>query len=258
MGYYFHNEQSISSKTQDIKTVLSTVANRYIGQNPPFGVSYYAYQKNGIRQDKHYRYIFNFEDIYPLASLESNVYAWSKLWSDEDTVFSFEISCFGPVIIYINGEKVFKPNVLLERRSDLTATFSVQLKKGWNSFLLRFIRTNTGCGGILSAISSRNRPQSFIVPSLDREGQRGWIFTLPLKKPLDIFPEPGMTEEETGLCWYPLKNWLHEEEAMGQMKRMYSLRKGCYAIGWTKLFAEKNGEYSIKGQQYRKCSALYR
>jgi len=47
MGYYFHDEQAISAKTQDIRTVLETVANRYIGQNPPFGVSYYTYQKNG-------------------------------------------------------------------------------------------------------------------------------------------------------------------------------------------------------------------
>ena len=60
MGYYFHNEHAVSVKTQDIKTVLKTVANRYIGQNPPFGVSYYAYQKNGIRQDKHYRFFLIF------------------------------------------------------------------------------------------------------------------------------------------------------------------------------------------------------
>lgn len=247
MGYYFHDEQAVSAKTQDIKAVLKTVANRYIGQNPPFGVSYYAYQKNGIRQDKHYRFIFNFGDIYPLAEPQSNVYAWSKLWSDEDASMAFEISCFGPVIIYCNGERVYKPNLLLERRSDLSATFSVKLKKGWNNFVLRFIRTNTGCGGILSATSSRNRPQTFIIPSADREGQRGWLYTLPLEQPLDKLPEAGMTEEETGLCWYPLKDWLPEEKAMGQMKRMYSLRKGCWAIGWTQFLADKAGDYSIKG-----------
>jgi len=247
MGYYFHSEQAISSMTQDIKTVLKTVANRYIGQNPPFGVSYYACQKNGIRQDKHYKYIFNFSDLYPLADRESNVYAWSKLWSDDDTTMVFEIRCFGPVIIYCNGERVFKPNCLLERMSDLSASFSVKLKKGWNSFVLRFIHTNIGCGGILSATSSRNRPQSFMVPSMDREGQRGWLFTLPLKEPLNRLPEPGMTEEETGLCWYPVKDWLPEEKEMGQMKRMYSLRKDCYAVGWTKLLAEKSGVYTIKG-----------
>ncbi|ANX00973.1 rhamnogalacturonyl hydrolase [Thermoclostridium stercorarium subsp. leptospartum DSM 9219] len=247
MGYYFPDELSIFSKTQDIKTVLETVANRYIGQNPPFGVSYYAYQKNGIRQDKHYRYVFDFADIYPLAGLETSVYAWSKLWSDDDMPMTFEISCFGPVIIYCNGERVFKPNVLIERKSELSASFTVKLKKGWNNFVLRFIRTNIGCGGILGAVSSRNRPLSFIVPSRDRDGQKGWLYTLPLKEPLEKLPELGMTEEETGLCWYPLKEWLPEEKAMGQMKRMYSLRKGCYAIGWTKLLAEKNGEYTIKG-----------
>lgn len=247
MGYYFQNEQAISMKIQDIRTVLKTVANRYIGQNPPFGVSYYAYQKNGIRQDKHYRFVFDFHNLYPLADLESNVYAWSKLWSDDDITMVFEIHCFGPVIIYCNGERVFKPNVLAERIRDLSSSFSVKLKKGWNSFVLRFIRTNTGCGGVLGAVSSRNRPQSFIIPSADREGQRGWLYTLPLKEPLEILPEPGMTEEETGVTWYPLKNWLPEEESMGQMKRMYSLRKGCYAIAWTRIFAEKSGEYTVKG-----------
>lgn len=247
MGYYFHDEQAISAKTQDIRTVLETVANRYIGQNPPFGVSYYTYQKNGIRQDKHYRFVFDFAGIYPLAANETSVYAWSKLWSDDDTSMTFELSCFGPVIIYCNGERVYKPNVLIERRMDLSASFTVQLKKGWNNFVLRFIRTNIGCGGILGAVSSRNRPQSFIVPSADREGQRGWLYTLPLKKPLEKLPEAGMTEEETGVAWYPLKDWLPEEKAMGQMKRMYSLRKNCWAVGWTKLFAEKSGEYIIRG-----------
>lgn len=248
MGYYFDNEHAIFSMTQDINTVLKTVASRYIGQNPSYDVSYYAYQKNGIRQDNDYRFVFDFHDLYPLSPLESSVYAWSKLYSDHDMNMTFEISCFGPVIIYCNGQRVFKPNVLIERMRDISTTFSVQLKKGWNNFVLRFIRTNTGCGGTLSAISSRNRPQSFIIPSQDRQSQRGWLYTLPLNKPLAQLPEVGMKEEETGVTWYPINKWLPEEETMGQMMRMYSLRKNCKAIGWTTVFAEKSGEYIIKGR----------
>jgi len=167
---------------------------------------------------------------------------------------TFELSCFGPVIIYCNGERVYKPNVLIERRMDLSASFTVQLKKGWNNFVLRFIRTNIGCGGILGAVSSRNRPQSFIVPSADREGQRGWLYTLPLKKPLEKLPEAGMTEEETGVAWYPLKDWLPKKKRWSDEKNVFTEEKllGCR---WTKLFAEKSGEIHNKGEE---IPAVYR
>ena len=176
MGYYFQNEQAISMKTQDIRTVLKTVANRYIGQNPPFGVSYYAYQKNGIRQDKHYRFVFDFHNLYPLADLESNVYAWSKLWSDDDITMVFEIHCFGPVIIYCNGERVFKPNVLAERIRDLSSSFSVKLKKGLEQFCFKIypyqyrLRRSFGCRFIKEPASEFHHP-------VCRQGRaEGWLY----------------------------------------------------------------------------------
>ena len=71
MSNYFDNELAISMRTKNTATVLKTVANRYIGQNPQFGASFYAYQKNGIRQDHHFRFVFNFHEIFPLAPLQS-------------------------------------------------------------------------------------------------------------------------------------------------------------------------------------------
>ncbi len=247
MGSYFEKELAISGHTKDPAIVMKTIANRYIGHNPPFGASYYAYQKTGIRQDDNYRFVFNFHEIYPDSPLESNVYAWAKLWSDDDMAMSFEIRCFGPVIIYCNGERVFKPNIYYERTSDASAGFTVNLKRGWNSIVLRFIRTNTGCGGLLGAVSSRHRPLSFIVPSSDREGQKGWIYTSPLKTPIEKLPETGMSENETGVKWFPEKDWTDAEKSYGQMRRMYSICKDCFSFGWTKLSAEKTGDYTIKG-----------
>jgi unsaturated rhamnogalacturonyl hydrolase len=129
MGSYFEKELAISGYTKDPAIVMKTIANRYIGHNPPFGASYYAYQKTGIRQDDNYRFVFNFHEIYPDSPLESNVYAWAKLWSDDDMAMSFEIRCFGPVIIYCNGERVFKPNIYyacLRRRIVPYPTLSIE------------------------------------------------------------------------------------------------------------------------------------
>lgn len=248
MGYYLDDERVISARTEDLRSVLRTVANRYIGQNPPFDVSFYAYNTQGIKQDSNYRFVFNFDEIYPQSRPESNIYAWSKLWSDEDAAMSFEVSCFGPVIVYCNGERVFKPNVFIERKKEVSATFTVKLKKGWNSFILHFIRTTAGCGGTLGAVSSRHRPLSFIVPSEDRAGQKGWLYTLPLTESMVLLPEIGMSEADTGFLWFPEKDWSPKQEKMSQMARMFSLQSGYHAFGWSVLHAGRNTEFFFRGR----------
>lgn len=247
MAYYFDNNQAIQMRTDNTDTVLKTVANRYIAQNPPYEISYCAWHLDGIYQNIQYQYVFDFDKKFPEAPLQSNIYAWSKIWCDQGTVKAFEISCFGPVIVYCNGDRVFKPDVSTERNREAVAGFSLNLNKGWNSIVLQFICTKAGCGGIFGIPFARYAPLNFFIPSADRDGQKGWLFTMPLTEPLESLPLPGSSEAETGVYWYPDKEWTQEKLEYRQIRRMYSLRKNCYVLGWSRIITKESGKYTFHG-----------
>lgn len=247
MSCYFDDEQAIRMRTDDTDTILKTVANRYIAQNPPYGISYYAWHMDGIYQNIQYQYVFDFEKRFPDAPLESNIYAWSKLWCDQDMIKPFEISCFGPVIVYCNGERIYKPSVSIERKREAVGSFTLNLNKGWNSIVLQFIRTKSGCGGIFGIPFARYNPLNCIIPSADRDGQKGWLYTMPLIKPLERPPLFGIAEDETGVDWYPDMKWKQKKLECRQIKRMYSLRKNCYTLGWSRIIVGKSGTYTFQG-----------
>ena len=241
MERYIQQEKESAYETygDDIEKIVRITANRYTGQNPPQPPVYRAYNKNGIRRLADYRYDFNFGEIYPLspplAPYETFVYAWAKLWSDQETDFNFNITAYGPVMVFVNEQPIFKTNILNERYRDYRSPVKARLAKGWNSFVLRFIKTPAGFGGLLGPTSPKSLPLSFVVPSSERDGQSGWIYTKPLGSELNKLPVPGDRESETGLEWFPVRQWHEKELQSGQLKRMYSLQKDCYAIGWTSV-----------------------
>lgn len=247
MCCYFDNEHAIIMQTDDTDTILKTVANRYIAQNPAYGISWRAWHTDGIYQNRHYQYVFDFEKRFPEAPLQSSIYAWSKIWSDQDAAKTFEISCFGPVIVYCNGKRVYKPDLIIERNREAVGNFSLSLNRGWNSIVLQFICTKAGFGGIFGVPFARYNPLKCYIPSADRDGQMGWLFTSPLNKPLENLPSPGITEAETGIDWLPHKEWEQHKLEYRQIRRMYSLIKNCYVVGWSRIIVGKSGIYAFQG-----------
>jgi rhamnogalacturonyl hydrolase YesR len=267
-NYIQEKESAYETYGNDIEKIVRLTAGRYMGQNPPQPPVYRAYNKNGIRRLADYRYDFNFGEIFPLspplAPYETFVYAWAKLWSDQETDFNFNITAYGPVMVFVNEQPVFKSNILNERYPDYRSPVKVRLTRGWNSFVLRFIKTPAGFGGLLGPTSPKSLPLAFVIASAEREGQSGWLHTKPLTAELDKLPMIGDSEEgsgvgklptigdskeETGLEWLPAWKWHEKELSYGQFKRMYSLRKGCSALGWTTVYFKKAdaGSYAIQG-----------
>ena len=254
MSRYFNENDSIFKvESNHTQRIIKTIAHRYMAENPARSVTYRAYNKNGIRRQGDYRYHFNFMDIFPDALNENIVYAWAKLWSDKETDINLMVSGYGPVTVFVNGCVAFKTNILNERDSDLKSGFKAALYKGWNCFLLKFIKTPGGFGGLLGPASYRSLPLHFVMPSADRGGQEGWIYTSPAANVPEDFQEgllkPGMTEEETGMKWYPESNRMEHADGLNCFKRMYGLRKNCYAIGWTSGCFDNSGlnEYELNG-----------
>lgn len=250
MERYFAESESIYQKAADnIEQVLQIITHRYLGLNPPHPVTFRAYNSQGIKRAGDYRYRFDLDKLFPRAAPETMVYAWAALYGDKRTELTLAISGWGPLAVYWNGEMVFKSNILNERFPDYISNVKVRLEPGRNDIAVKFIKTRAGFGGRIGTASPKGMPLHFLMPSPEREGQEGWVYTQPLEAEPAELPGNGVSESATGLKWYPISAWSDRELGFGQFHRMYGLSQGSLGIGWTKAVFNRIGpdEYTFKG-----------
>lgn len=250
MGFYFDSRNSMFGQAgMHIEKTLECVVRRYVGSNPAHPPTFRAYSRRGILRGKDYRYHADFNQVFPEAVPEQYVYAWAKYWTDKDAELMFDVSCFSPMVIYCNGEAVFHSNIFTERYAEQRTRLTIRVKAGWNHFIVRSKKTNAGFGGRFGTWLGK-LPYYFLMPTEEREGQEGWIFTQPMSQTLATLPGPGMTEADTGLVWLPESQWSPGKKAQGQLQRIFGLQPGNCAVGWTKGLFLRPGKhrYLLKGQ----------
>lgn len=249
MGQHFENHQSMFAQAgMQVERTLDAVARRYVGNNPPHPVTFRAYCKRGILQAGDYRYEADFNKYYPDAKLEQYVYAWAKYWSDTATSLMFDVTCLGPMMVHCNGEVVFKSNIFSERYSDARHRITIALQAGWNHFVIRCKKTRAGFGGIFGSWLGKH-PYCFMMPTPERDGQEGWLFTKPMSAELATLPGAGLSEEDSGIPWLPETAWDEKQLRMGQLRRIYGRFPNAFAVGWTKALFMRAGNvtYMLKG-----------
>ena len=254
MGYYFEDHLSMFAATGwQVEETLAAIVRRYVGDNPPLPMTYRAYSKRGILRGKDYRYEMDFAKAFPGAKPEQCVYAWAKYWSEGPATFLADVSCYGPMVVYLNGEVVFKSDILTERYADKRNRVELPLQAGWNHCVVRCKKTRAGFGGVFGTWLGKH-PYYFVMPTEEREGgggqQEGWIFTEPMDHELPVLPGPGMTEAATGLKWLPERAWGEAEVKRGQLERIFGVMPGMQAVGWTaaKFALPGNGMYHFCGR----------
>ena len=89
------------------------------------------------------------------------------------------LNCYSPVTIYVNGEEVFKSELLQELFPERRTQIPISVNYGWNDVLLCFVKTEVGFGGIYGTASFKNFPLHFLTPGADRQGQEGWLYWNP-------------------------------------------------------------------------------
>ncbi len=260
MGFYFENFQSMHAhEGMNIEKTLETVARRYIGQNPAHPPTYRAFSRAGILRGKDYRYEADFNKHFPDAELGQYVYAWAKIWADSDGAIKFDIDCHSPTLIYVNGAQIFRSDIFQERYFDKRTPLEIQLKAGWNHFVLRMRKTLGGFGAVYGTWLGK-LPYYFLVPDPAREGQEGWIFTEPRDTELAIIPgganalTPDSLPEK--IKWLPAAAWDARQRAAGQMTRLFGKQKNIAAIGWTRaqFLAPGKATCTLKGRARGKLS----
>ena len=264
---YFPAEQSSYMVFQgDIEKTLELIANRYIGSQPKHPWVYRASHRGAFRRGSDYRYEMDMQSKFPEIRDGQFVYAWAKLWSEQEAELPFSVSCFGPVRLYVNGELAFRSNIQEDVFPDDRSWFRQKLRAGWNHFVLQFEKTGTGCGARFGTGSIKGFPLHFIVPSLERSGQEGWLFTPPLDQPLDHLPGEGTSEAETGIAWLPQATWDPKQYARGVFGRLFGDERGHIAYAWTKLVShladaspiEMSGEHAGHVTVYLDSQEVYR
>ena len=238
MGYYFDDSQSINAyEGTDPQAIISSLAYRYMGQNLKHGLYYRAYTNNGIVRTTDYRYLVDFNKIFPDSKDKECVWAFTKFYSAGKSSFGWDINCFGPMVVYLNGEVAYKSDIFKERYSETSTRVFMDVEEGWNDIRIQFKKTKAGFGGQFGTWIGKWDMYT-LMPTKERDGQEGFVFTELV--PDDYVPEfeIGMSEMDFDKKLYPVINWSDDEMKKGQLTRMFGTPNGQYAVGYTKVFAD--------------------
>ena len=238
MGYYFDDSQSINAyEGTDPQAIISSLAYRYMGQNLKHGLYYRAYTNNGIVRTTDYRYLVDFNKIFPDSKDKECVWAFTKFYSAGKSSFGWDINCFGSMVVYVNGEVAYKSDIFKERYSETSTRVFMDVEEGWNDIRIQFKKTKAGFGGQFGTWIGKWDMYT-LMPTKERDGQEGFVFTELV--PDDYVPdfEIGMSEKNFDKKLYPVINWSDDEMKKGQLTRMFGTPNGQYAVGYTKVFAD--------------------
>lgn len=238
MGYYFDDSQSINAyEGTDPQAIISSLAYRYMGQNLKHGLYYRAYTNNGIVRTTDYRYLVDFNKIFPDSKDKECVWAFTKFYSAGKSSFGWDINCFGPMVVYVNGEVAYKSDIFKERYSETSTRVFMDVEEGWNDIRIQFKKTKAGFGGQFGTWIGKWDMYT-LMPTKERDGQEGFVFTELV--PDDYVPdfEIDMSEKNFDKKLYPVINWSDDEMKKGQLTRMFGTPNGQYAVGYTKVFAD--------------------
>ncbi len=238
MGYYFDDSQSINAyEGTDPQAIIASLAYRYMGQNLKHGLYYRAYTNNGIVRTTDYRYLVDFNKIFPDSKDKECVWAFTKFYSAGKSSFGWDINCFGPMVVYVNGEVAYKSDIFKERYSETSTRVFMDVEEGWNDIRIQFKKTKAGFGGQFGTWIGKWDMYT-LMPTKERDGQEGFVFTELV--PDDYVPEfeIGMSEKNFDKKFYPVINWSDDEMKKGQLTRMFGTPNGQYAVGYTKVFAD--------------------
>lgn len=246
MGYYFDDSKSIYSyEGTDPKAIINSLAHRYLGQNLEHGLYYRAYCNDGITRVSDYRYVIDFNKVYPDAKQKDCVWAFTSAYSEGKGGTDFDVNCFGPMTMYVNGEIVYKSDIFKERYSEKATRVHLPFEPGWNDIRICFKKTKAGFGGQFGPWLGKWDFYT-IMPTKERSGQEGFVFTEIVDDQYEPEFELGMSEKDFAKKLYPETEWSAEDKAKGQLARMFGTAAGKYAVAWTKGFFNDIADTSYK------------
>lgn len=204
MTVFFPKQISASKHLghQDIAGMLRLIANRYIGENPSLPYVYRIFNRNGIRQHSDGRYDLNLKERISEADYGQFAYAYGLVWSDVAKEMELSVSCYGPTMLWVNEEMVYKSSIIEEVNVSVIKTVTIRLRSGSNALFLRFRHAPSGFGCVIGSARSKWSPLDVLSPFQEREGQAGWVYSEATTMDLGI-TDLISKETESPLNWHP-------------------------------------------------------
>ena len=235
MGFYFDDELSMAHRAgKGVETTLSVIAHRYTTQNPRAPLTFRAYTARGIERRSDYRYHANFDEIFPEAQDEECTHAWARMWSPKAASLMFDVNCRGPLWLFLNGTEAWRSDIFSERYPDRRHRLTLSLQKGWNQFVIRAKKTRGGFGWSFGSWLGKH-PYIFMMPSRERDGQEGWLYSKPALLESPAPPSFDESEEKSGYPWAPSLFWPPEDLRRGVFERIFGTARGASAVAWTQV-----------------------
>ncbi|MFC0331839.1 glycoside hydrolase family 105 protein [Paenibacillus sepulcri] len=224
----------------DERRILEVLAGRYAGANPPVPFALRAFAKSGMLQTEDGLYDMDFSAKLPEAAIGDYAYAYGLVWSDDERSLDGVIEPLGPVMLYVNEERLYRSNAVDEMKPGERVIVPLALRKGWNAFLVEACKTAAGFGCLFGSDEAKVRIMQVLAPFAGRTGSAGWVFTEAVKNRLfgseNGFPDFKRAEEETCLCWQPRTRWTAEEAERPNFERLFGLPvQPSAAYGWSRL-----------------------
>lgn len=233
---YFLKELSSTYSNNSIKKTIFNMALKYIGDNVKIDPTYRLSFGSIFKRDRTFKYLVDFNKIYPESKKEDLVISKTSLFLEEERKVGFTIKCFSPNKIYINNDLVFKSVNKNEVGIIPEESFNILLNKGYNEIKIITKKTNSGFGYNFGTSSMKGDPFHFIINEKGYEGIEGLIYSNILKSENDICE------------FYPKLEW-NSNDDKGQFYRLYGQIKNAYGIAIFKIkINNKKDFYYLKGK----------
>jgi rhamnogalacturonyl hydrolase YesR len=247
---YFEPENSVSmSGSNEIFHVLSVISRRYMAQNPPHSFRFRGFHTDsflstGVRNG---RFDINLGQKLPDAQDGSFSLVATRFKKERDDA-RLLVRCYGPVVIYLNGKDIWHSSVREDVNVNVEASVELPCVPGWNLLVIRCQKAASGFGCILGPYEPRWRWMRFLTPFKNRRGQGGFIYSQAMENfVIDITSlQLDSTEAETGLIWFPKREWSPADSSKGCFGRLFGQNPGAFACGWSAFEQTLPGVHKVR------------
>jgi unsaturated rhamnogalacturonyl hydrolase len=250
MSTLLQQEDSVYDKTgSDVRATLQVLANRYVADHPVEPYRFRAFNREGIGRDHDFRYVFDLTKRFPDAEAGQVSYAWGMVWSDKpETELAWLVTAWGPLEVFVGGRSIYR-SLPHEERPTMTKECRTLLDAGWNDIVLKFTKTRAGFGGRFGTSNTKWVIFNAIVPSQERSGQEGWLFSKPSDDVVLQLPSAGHSEHTGAFEWYPRSDWTSDQLCSTPFERLFGTAEGQSGFAWTQFHASRveDRTYRIKG-----------
>lgn len=230
---FFSREESLDFRTNGIlEDELLRISNRYIADNPPDDFVYRMYDGANFVYRKDCGYDLNLRERFPNAPLGSWGYICTKTVRYEDFSPNVIVSCYSPVEIFCNGEKVYSSSVAESVDYKISALVNLPLKKGDNTL---FIKTRAVKSGFGCRIAAQNTGWGWIQ-WLSPFGQYGgFAYSEPVSWDVVGNEIPGVSDdnrEEFPFKWFPE---VPSVVSNCDFSKMFAFEQTGWLYGWSSV-----------------------